>query len=80
MNLGLGSGGSIIHTEMMQGFRPSGATSEQLTSNFCPNGVFAWLVTGLFRGWFSNALLSTAQFPGEKPKETKNFPLDAPVG
>ena len=34
MNLGLGSGGSMIHTEMMQGFRPSGATSEQLTSNF----------------------------------------------
>ena len=34
MNLGLASGGSIIHTEMMQGFRPSGATIEQLTSNF----------------------------------------------
>ena len=34
MNLGLGSGGSIIHTDMMQGFRPSGVTSEQLTSNF----------------------------------------------
>jgi hypothetical protein len=34
MNLGLGSGGSMIHTEMMQGFRPSGAASEQLTSNF----------------------------------------------
>jgi hypothetical protein len=33
-NLGLGSGGSMIHTEVMQGFRPSGATSEQLTSNF----------------------------------------------
>jgi hypothetical protein len=34
MNFGPGSGGWIIHTEMMQGFRPSGATSEQLTSNF----------------------------------------------
>jgi hypothetical protein len=34
MNLGLGSGGSMIHTEMVQGFQPSGATSEQLTSNF----------------------------------------------
>ena len=34
MNLGLGSGGSMIHTEMMQGFRPSGVTSEQRTSNF----------------------------------------------
>ena len=34
MNLGLGSADSIIHTEMMQGFRPSGVTSEQLTSNF----------------------------------------------
>ena len=34
MNLGLGSGGSIIHTEMMQGFRPSGVMSEQRTSNF----------------------------------------------
>jgi len=34
MNLGLGFGGSIIHTEMTQVFRPSGATSEQLTSNF----------------------------------------------
>jgi hypothetical protein len=33
-NLGLGSGGSMIHAEMMQGFRPSGAASEQLTSNF----------------------------------------------
>ena len=33
MNLGLGSGGSIIHTEMMQGLRPSGATSEQLTDS-----------------------------------------------
>jgi hypothetical protein len=34
MNLGLRSGGSMIHTETMQGFRPSGATSEQVTSNF----------------------------------------------
>ena len=34
MNLGLGSGGSMIHIETMQGFRPSGVTSEQLTSNF----------------------------------------------
>jgi hypothetical protein len=34
MNLGLGSGGSTIHTDMMQGFRLSGVTSEQLTSNF----------------------------------------------
>ena len=33
MNLGLRSGGSMIHTETMQGFRPSGA-SEQVTSNF----------------------------------------------
>jgi len=33
MNLGLGSGGSMIHTEMMQGFWPFGAASEQLTSN-----------------------------------------------
>jgi len=34
MNLGLGFGGSITHTEMKQGFRRSGATSEQLTPNF----------------------------------------------
>lgn len=34
MNLGLRSGGSMIHTETMQGFRPSGAASEQVTSNF----------------------------------------------
>ena len=34
MNLGLGSAGSMIHTEMVQGFRPSGVTSEQRTSNF----------------------------------------------
>jgi hypothetical protein len=70
----------MIHTEMMQGFRPSGATSEQPTSNFWPNGLLTWLVTGLFCGWCSNALLSSAQFPGEKPKERKNFALDAPVG
>jgi hypothetical protein len=37
-------------------------------------------VTGLFSGSFSNALLSSAQFPVEKPKEMKNFALDAPVG
>jgi hypothetical protein len=36
MNLGLGSGGSMIPTETMQGFRPSGAASEQVTSNFSP--------------------------------------------
>jgi hypothetical protein len=80
MNLGLGSGGSMIHTEMTQGFRPSGATSEQLTSNFRPNGLLAWLVTGLFSGWFSKALWSSAQLPREKPKDMKNFALDAPVG
>ena len=56
MNLGLGSGGSMIRTEMMQGFLPFGATSEQLTSDLRPNGLLAWLVTGLFCGWFSKAL------------------------
>ena len=66
----------MIHTEVMQGFRPSGATSEQLNSNFSLNGLLIWLVTGLFSGWFSNALLSSAQFPGEKPKDMKNFALD----
>jgi hypothetical protein len=39
--------------------------------------MLVWLVTGLFSGWFSNALLSPVQFPGEKPKEMKNFALDA---
>jgi hypothetical protein len=65
MNVGLGSGGSMIHTEMMQGFRPSGVTSEQRTSNFWTNGLPAWLVTGLFCGWFNNAILSSARLPGE---------------
>ena len=80
MNLGLRSGGSMIHTEMMQGFRPSGVMSEQRTSNFRPNGLPAWLVTGLFCGWFNYALLSSAQLPGEKPTDMKNFAFDAPVG
>jgi hypothetical protein len=35
---------------------------------------------GLFCGWFSNALLGSAQFPSEKPREMKNFASDAPVG
>jgi hypothetical protein len=33
----------------------------------------------LFRGWINNALLSSPQFSGEKPKEMKKFALDAPV-
>jgi hypothetical protein len=78
--LRIGVGQLDDHTEMMQGFRPSGATSEQLTSNFRSNGLLVWLVTGLSSGSFSNALLSSAQFRGEKPKDTKNFALDAPGG
>ena len=34
MNLGLGSGGSMIHTEMMQEFRPSGARSGRSRKGF----------------------------------------------
>ena len=78
MNLGSGSGGSMIHTEIIQGLRPSGVTSEQLTSNLRPNGLVAWLVTGLFCGWFSNARLSSTQLPGVKPKDIKEFGLGCP--